>query len=74
MLKQVERLKVRTNNEGQILIEQPDGIDDEQTQLISIWPEQVPLLISWLQDAVAEVNPSSEFSLTREATFQREVR
>ena len=54
MKKAIQPLSVRTQG-GEILIEQDLGADDD-SQSILIEPEQVPILIEWLQEAVKELN------------------
>jgi hypothetical protein len=51
MERRVHNLAVSTN-EGFICIEQPDI---EETSLVTMTAEQVPLLIRWLQEAVIEL-------------------
>ena len=53
MQKSIEPLSVSTTTEGAIEIAQQQS--PEEPQLIIITPEQVPLLIQWLQEAVAEL-------------------
>jgi hypothetical protein len=53
MEKRMEPLKVRTTNDGQILIEQEFHSDDSHGVFVD--PSQVDLLIQWLQEAKAEL-------------------
>ena len=56
MLKQTTQLSVRTDQEqGFIIIEQMNDDINGQTDRITVAPEQIPLLIDWLQEAKAEV-------------------
>jgi hypothetical protein len=56
MLRQMTQLVVGTDEEqGFIFIEQPDVISDELAKII-LAPEQVPVLIEWLQEAKEEIN------------------
>ena len=52
MIKEVRHLSVSTD-EGKITIEQ-DQLEDEFSRVV-ITVDQVPLLIQWLQEAVAEL-------------------
>ena len=54
MEKTIQPLSVRTRG-GQILIEQDLGSDDD-SQSIVIEPEQVAILIEWLQEAAKELD------------------
>ena len=55
MLRQMTQLVVGTDEEqGFIFIEQPDVVADEPAKII-LAPEQVPVLIQWLQEAREEI-------------------
>ena len=56
MLRQTTQIIVRTDEkQGFIFLEQPDDIKGD-TSTIVVAPEQVPLLIQWLQEAKAEAD------------------
>ena len=53
MQKRMEPLSVATTGNGQILIEQTSYGEDDARILID--PDQLPLLIKWLQEADEEI-------------------
>jgi len=54
MLRQTAQVIVRTDEEqGFVFIEQPD---DDGTSTVVVAPDQIPLLIQWLQEAKAEAD------------------
>ena len=60
MQKQMQAVAIRVQS-GSVFIEQDNG--DEHPDCIEVHPEQVPLLVSWLQEAKEE----SEAMLTPKA-------
>jgi hypothetical protein len=46
-----------TTREGFICIEQPDI---EETSMVTMTAEQVPLLMQWLEEAVVELNEEKQ--------------
>lgn len=53
VVRRMEEVTVNTTTEGMIEIEQPAG-HDEPSRII-LTPEQVPILVKWLQEAAAEI-------------------
>jgi hypothetical protein len=63
MKRHIENLTVSTLNDNNICIEQ-DSAEDSAGVIISA--EQVPLLIRWLRDAVAELNAAKPQEVSRD--------
>lgn len=58
MQKTMEAIAVRTEN-GSIVMEQDKFVDEgTEAQTISLNPEQIPLLITWLQEAATDLATS----------------
>jgi hypothetical protein len=60
MKKKMESIEVSTNDRGEILIISPGVSADEQ--VVSITPEQVDVVVKWLQEARDELMKGSKSS------------
>jgi hypothetical protein len=58
MEKHMEEVSVKTNEEGKILIVQDNPVGDHDDTII-LEPDQVDVIIQWLQEAKAEIQKKS---------------
>lgn len=58
MKKKVEEVEVATATDGFIEIIQPTGGPDGTEMVVRISPDQVEILIKWLQEAREELQPA----------------
>lgn len=61
--KQMEQVEIYTSKEGYIVLSQPNFGDDDSK--IIIHPDQVGILIKWLQDLKRELKKSKVNSTSR---------
>jgi len=54
----MEEVSVKTNEEGKILIVQDNPVGDHDDTII-LEPDQVDVIIQWLQEAKAEIQKKS---------------
>lgn len=58
MEKRMEAVTVKTTKEGSIVLEQ-EYVGSDQPCIIAITPDQVDVIIQWLQEAKAELEKKS---------------
>jgi hypothetical protein len=59
MEKRMEAVTVKTGKEGNILIEQ-EYVGNDQPNVIEITPDQVDVIVQWLQEAKAELQKKTK--------------
>jgi hypothetical protein len=62
MKKAMENVGIFTEG-GKVWIEQITGDPDPELQRMSLYPEQVPLFLKWMQDAISELQQEEDVRL-----------
>ena len=59
--RRMEQVEVYLNDAGGVTISQQHELED-LSDIVALTPEQVPIVIQWLQDALAELHDQTHHS------------